>query len=180
MIAIIITIALIILALFYGILTYKKLLFLRNTVNKSWNELASNINLRFNYLAKFIVLMQRVINEKSLLQKAANALSYARESQHKGTIIFANNELNKIINDLFLLYEKYDIAKIDEEKIYLNLNALSEKILVLRQDYNLAVKNYNDKVNLYPSKIIALIGRFKPDMYYEVNVSMKKKEIESL
>ncbi len=180
MIAIIIICALIILAIVYSVLTYKKLVSLKLKIRGAWKALDASLNERFSLLPKFIILLQRIApSEKDTLQKGVDAICYANGAKNKANKIAADRVLRDVIDDLFNIYKNYEADKQDSERLYPSLYILTEKISSLRQGYNLAVKEYNDKVLKYPSKIIALLSHHKADIYYEVDVS-KKEEIDSL
>ena len=181
MTSIVIVCLLIVGAIVYSVYAYKTLTTLRRRVKTSWELLDKALYDRFSLLPKFIVILQRLApDKKDILQKGVEAVCYANASKNKADKITSDIVLRSVIDDLFNIYMNYEAEKHDSERIYPNLYILTEKISSLRQGYNLAVKEYNDKVLKYPSKIIAMIGRFKPDIYYEVQISGKKEEIDSL
>lgn len=181
MIAIIIVCILIVLAIVYSIMTYKKLVTLRRNVANTWKTLNTSLDERFQILTKYIILLQQVATErKDVLQKAVDSIYYANASKNKADKIAADTVLRNVINELFSMYNEFDADKYDNERVYPSLYIITERISAFRQAYNLAVKAYNDKVLKYPSKIIAFIGRFKPEIYYEASVTSKKEEVESL
>lgn len=181
MIAIIIIIGLVIFAIIYSILTYKKIVKAKIDIRKAWHELDASLKEKFNLLPRYIILLQRIaFDQKATLQKAADTISYYKSAKNKADKIASDVILNNVINDLFTIYQEKNVELQDSEKINFKFHVLTEQISSLRQNYNLKVKKYNDKVLKGLSKIIALLGHFKPDIYYEVNISNNKEEIDSL
>ncbi len=181
MTAIIIVVGLIFIAIIYCFWTYRKLALNKRKIKKAWQALDTSLRERFNILVKYIALMQKFAPlQKDVWQKSVDAITYANNAKNKIDLIYADMIVNNTIDDLFAIYDEANVKEYDDDHVYGNLYAVTEKISSLRQTYNIAVKNYNDLVLNGPSKIIALLGRFKPETYYEGNISNKDKEIDTL
>ena len=93
----------------------------------------------------------------------------------------ANGELTNAISKLFALAESYPDLKANTNFMSLQseLSETENKIAAARQFYNDTVLLYNNKVQMFPSNIVAGLFKFKEEVFYEVdeterqNVSVK-------
>ena len=88
----------------------------------------------------------------------------------------ASKEVSTALNKLFALAEAYPDLKANENFTSLQ-NALSEtedKISYARQFYNDNVMNYKNKIEMFPSNIVAGIFNFKPEPFFEATEEERK------
>ena len=81
----------------------------------------------------------------------------------------ANGELSGALNKLFALAESYPDLKANTNFLDLqnNLKETEDKISYARQFYNDAVLKYKNKLEIFPSNIVAGIFSFKPEPFFE-------------
>ncbi|MDD3341912.1 MAG: LemA family protein, partial [Bacilli bacterium] len=89
----------------------------------------------------------------------------------------ANNALTGALSKLFALAEAYPDLKANTNFLDLqaSLKETEDKIAYARQFYNDAVLSYKNKLELFPSNIIASMFGFKPEEFFEASV--KEKEV---
>ena len=75
------------------------------------------------------------------------------------------------LTKLFALAESYPELKSNSnfESLQNQLQEVEEKISYARQFYNDTVLMYNNKVEVFPSNIIASMFGFKKDVFFEAN-----------
>ena len=80
------------------------------------------------------------------------------------------------LGKLFALAENYPDLKANENflKLQEDLKEIEEKIRYSRQFYNDAVLTYKNKIEMFPSNIIAGIFGFKPEPFFEANDEERK------
>ena len=85
--------------------------------------------------------------------------------------IKADGELTNAISKLFALTESYPDLKANQNFLDLqaDLKDTENKIAAARQFYNDTVLNYNNRVELFPSNLIAGLFHFKKESFFEVN-----------
>jgi len=83
----------------------------------------------------------------------------------------ANGELTKALGRLFALAEAYPDLKANTNFMQLQdeLKNTEDKIAYARQFYNDAVLKYKNKLEMFPSNIIANMFGFKPEPFFEAN-----------
>ena len=85
-------------------------------------------------------------------------------------------DLNKALSRLMVLTESYPELKANQNFLSLqaDLKDCEEKIAVARQFYNDTVLNYMNKVEMFPSNIVASMFGFKEMKYFEITEGEKE------
>ena len=88
----------------------------------------------------------------------------------------ASGELTGALNKLFALAESYPDLKANENFISLqkSLEETEDKISYARQFYNDYVMNYKNKIEMFPSNIVAGLFGFKPEPFFEASEEERK------
>ena len=83
----------------------------------------------------------------------------------------ADGELTQAITKLFALSEAYPELKANEnfKQLQSELTTTEDKISYARQFYNDIVMKYNNKIEMFPSNIVAGMFNFKTQAFFEVN-----------
>lgn len=91
--------------------------------------------------------------------------------------IDANNQVTGALNRLFALSEAYPELKANTNFLNLqnDLKDIEEKISYARQFYNDIVLTYNNKIEMFPSNIIANMFKFEKSKFFEIT-NEKEKE----
>ena len=89
---------------------------------------------------------------------------YALEKINKNKLI------NQSINKIMALAENYPELKANENFLQLSkdLTSIEDEIAQSRKYYNAVVKNYNNKVEMIPSNIIAKIAGYKSKPMFSI------------
>ena len=87
----------------------------------------------------------------------------------------ANNQLTGAMRQLFALSESYPELKADTNFLNLqsNLEETENKIASARQFYNDTVLTLNNKVEMFPSNIVANMFGFKKEAFFEAEAEAK-------
>ena len=163
-IIIIVVLVLIILSI---ISTYNELVRLRNKVKDQWSQIDVQLKRRCDLIPN---------HEKGTLEaviKARNTFLTAKSPEDE---MKASKEITTALNKLFALAEAYPDLKANENFTSLQ-NTLSEtedKISYARQFYNDNVMNYKNKIEMFPSNIVAGIFNFKPEPFFEATEEERK------
>ena len=89
----------------------------------------------------------------------------------------ASGEVTKALNKLFALSESYPDLKANENFMALqkDLKDTEDKISYARQFYNDTVLTYNNKVEMFPTNIIANIFGFKQNEFFKLDNESERK-----
>lgn len=173
-IIIIVVLVLIILSI---ISTYNELVRLRNKVKDQWSQIDVQLKRRCDLIPNLVETVKGYAkHEKGTLEaviKARNTFLTAKSPEDE---MKASKEVTNALNKLFALAEAYPDLKANENFTSLQ-NTLSEtedKISYARQFYNDNVMNYKNKIEMFPSNIVAGIFNFKPEPFFEATEEERK------
>ena len=151
---------------------YNSLVSLRNKVKDQWSQIDVQLKKRAELLPYIVETVKGYAkHEKETLEgviKARNALNTASSVEEE---MAANNQITGALNKLFALSEAYPELKANENFMSLqkDLKDVEEKISYARQFYNDTVMTYNNKVQMFPSNIIASLFGFKESKFFELD-----------
>lgn len=165
---IIIVVLAVILVFFIG--TYNSLVQLRNRVKDQWSQIDIQLKRRFDLVPNLVETVKGYTkHEKETLEEVVKARNTYQTATTPEEQMKADSELNKTLTKLFALAEAYPDLKANENFLELQteLSSIEEKISSARQFYSDSVLNYNNKVQMFPSNIIASIFGFRAEKYFE-------------
>ena len=181
MVWIVVIVIVALLALIY-VTQYNGLVKLRNKAEAAFAQIDVQLKRRAELIPNLIETVKGyAAHESSVLEAvihARNKYSTATSLEEK---IDSANEISGALNKLFALGEAYPDLKANQNFLELQtaLKDTEDKIAYARQFYNDDVKQYKNKIEMFPSNIVAGMAGFHPMPYYEIseaereNVSVK-------
>lgn len=170
MIWIVILVVVVVLIITYFITTYNGLIKLRNMVKDQWSQIDVLLKRRADLIPNLVETVKGYTkHESETLEKVIAARNKAVGAKSQEDEIKANGELTGALNKLFALAESYPDLKANTNFIDLqnNLKETEDKISYARQFYNDAVLKYKNKLESFPSNIVAGIFGFKAESFFE-------------
>ena len=171
-----------IILIFVGVLlifiasTYNSLVVLRNKVRDQWSQIEVQLKKRFDLIPNLVETVKGYAkHEKDTFKDVVEARNKFSNSTTPEEEMAASGELNKALGKLMMLTESYPELKANENFIQLqtDLKDVEEKISFARQFYNDTVLSYMNKVEMFPSNIIASMFGFKEMKYFEAGEEAK-------
>lgn len=166
----IILIVLVVLLVGYVISTYNRLVTLRNRVKDQWSQIDVQLKRRFDLIPNLVNTVKGYTKHESetleAVIKARNTYTIAVSPEDK---MNANNDLTQAISKLFALTESYPDLKANTNFMELQgeLQDTENKIATARQFYNDTVFSYNNKIELFPSNLVAKMFHFVKEAFFE-------------
>lgn len=173
----IIVIVLIILLATFLVSNYNSLVRLRNKVKDQWAQIDVQLKKRCDLIPNLVETVKGYAkHEKSTLEdviKARNTFLSASTSEEE---MKASGEITQALNKLFALSETYPELKANENFMSLqnDLRDVEEKISYARQFYNDNVMVYKNKIEMFPSNIVAGLFGFKQEPFFEASEDERK------
>ena len=167
----------IVLILLYIGSTYNSFVVLRNKVKDQWAQIDVQLKRRFDLIPNLVETVKGYAShEKDTLEAVVKARNEYLSSDTPEGKIAANNDLNKVVTKLFALAESYPELKADASfrELQTTLTETEDKISYARQFYNDVVMKYNNKVEVFPSNIVAGMFGFKTSAYF--NATEEERE----
>lgn len=151
---------------------YNSLVKLRNKVKDQWSQIDVLLKRRADLIPNLVETVKGYASHESetleAVVAARNKVVGAKSTEDE---IKANGELTQALGRLMAVVESYPDLKANAN--FMNLqNELSEtedKIQYARQFYNDAVLVYKNKIEMFPSNIIAGMFNFKPEAFFEID-----------
>ena len=174
LIVILVVIALILL---YVMGTYNNLVILRNRVKDQWSQIEVLLKRRADLIPNLVETVKGyAAHESGTLEAVISARNSALSAKTTEEEIKASGEMTQALGRLFALAESYPELKANTNFLDLqsNLKETEDKISMARQFYNDTVLGYKNKLEMFPSNIIAGIFNFKPEQFFEATEAEKE------
>lgn len=176
------TISLVVLGvLFVGVIylvaTYNGLVSLRNRVREAWSDIQVQMKRRYDLIPNLIETVKGYASHESgTLEKVIQARNMAMANN--GTPAEqakSENILSGTLKSLFALSENYPDLKANQNFLRLQeeLTDTENKIKASRRYYNGNVLALNNKVEMFPTNIIAAMFSFKKAVFFELDEEEK-------
>lgn len=163
------------------IFSYNSLVGLRNNAKKAFSGIDVQLKRRVDLIPNLIESVKGYMtHEKQVLENVTKARTSVMNATSNGGlngIAKSDGELNTALKSLFAVAENYPTLKANENFIQLQ-NQLSEtedQIAASRRIYNENSTDLNNKIEMFPSKIIASIFGFTKSELFEATVDERKK-----
>lgn len=175
---IIIPIALVILLLIWGVVTYNRLITERLKVQTQWSQIDVVLKQRFELIPNLLETVKGyAAHEKEALQAVTDARSrYLSAADPEGQMN-ASTELSGAMSRLMAVAESYPELKANQNYLHLQqqLSAMEEKLANYRQFYNDTVLRYDRLLETVPTNLIAKMFHFKKEEFFKVEEAEKTK-----
>lgn len=165
---IVIIVAALVIASLIGI--YNSLVRSRNKVDNSWKQIDVQLKRRHDLIPNLVEMVKDYMSyEQEVLQNVTKARSQAMQAQGPADSAKAENMLTGALKSLFAVAENYPDLKANQNVSQLQeeLTSTENKIAFARQLYNDMVMNFNNRVQTFPSNVIAGAFGFKTREYFE-------------
>ena len=115
-------------------------------------------------------------HEKNTLEEITELRNTTYDKMSNDEKIKANEHLSKSINRIMVLAESYPDLKASENFINLSkeLSNVEDEIANSRKYYNAVVRIFNNKVQMFPSNLIARLIGYTPKAMFEASEDERK------
>ncbi len=168
-------------AIFYFIGTYNGLVALRNQVKNAWSQIDIQLKRRYDLIPNLVNTVKGYMkHESEIFTKLAAARSAAQAATTPGAVAAANNEITASLRQLFAVVENYPDLKANQNMLDLQeeLTATENKISFARQNYNDNVMTFNNKIESFPSNMIAGMFQFQKAEFFEVENAAERQNVK--
>jgi len=180
-----IIILLVIIALIIVIIAmYNGLIRLKNRVDEAWSDIDVQLKRRHNLIPNLVETVKGyAAHESSTFEKVTKARAEAMSAQGKGDAkaqAQAENMLSSTLKSIFALSENYPELKANTNFLELQ-NELSDtenKIQAARRFYNGNVRDFNTKLEIFPTNVLAGMLGFKSRDYFEIENEEERKNVD--
>jgi len=158
---------------------FNSLVRLRNQVKNAWSQIDVQLKRRHDLIPNLIETAKGYMkHERETLQSLTEARSRAMGADGIGEKIKAEGQLSEAMGKFFVVVENYPDLKASQNFLALQeeLSTTENRIAYSRQGYNDQVLFLNNKIQMFPSSIIAGMFHFKEEEFFEIE-DIKEKEV---
>jgi LemA protein len=151
---------------------YNGLVRLRNQVKNAWSQIDVQLKRRYDLIPNLVETVKGYAShERETFESVTKARQQAiNVSGSVAEQAKAENFLSQTLRSLFAVAEAYPDLKANQNFLALQeeLTSTENKISFARQYYNDAALNLNNKVEMFPSNIVASMFNFAKAEFFEV------------
>ena len=154
---------------------YNSLVKLEKKIKQAESGIDVYLNQRFDLIPNLVECVKGYAkHEKEIFEN----ITKMRMEYMQNKDIEKGQELNNNINKLMAIAENYPDLKASEQFLNLQkqLTKMESQLQAARRIYNIEVTNYNTKISVVPSNIIASMFNFKEAKLFEIE-ELKKENI---
>ncbi len=160
---------------------YNSLISSKIKIDNAWSQIDVQLQRRFDLIPNFIETVKGYAEYESetfeKITKLRTAWANAGTVSEKAEL---DNQLSSTLKNIMAVSENYPELKANQ-----NFSELSEelrntenKISFSRQFYNDTVTAYNEKLQIFPSNIIANMFNFKPREFFKTDSDEVRKNVK--
>lgn len=152
------------------ILTYNGLIQSRNHVEEAWSDIEVQLKRRYDLIPNIVETVKAYAKHEEgvftkVTQARANAMSAKSPEEHAK----AENMLTDTLKSLFAVAESYPQLQAAGNFLHLQqeLSDAEDKIQASRRFYNGNVRDFNTKLQVFPTNLIANMLGFKARDFFD-------------
>ncbi len=158
-------------------LTYNGLVTARMRVKEAWAGIDVQLKRRFDLIPNLVETVKGYAShEKTVFENVTKARTAAMAGGSVAEQAEANNMLTGALKSLFAVAEAYpDLkAQANFQQLQSELSDTEDKIAYARQFYNTNVLDYNTKIQVFPTVLIAGMFGFKAEEFFEAEEAARE------
>lgn len=155
-----------------GITIYNSLVKMRTQAQGAWADIDVQLKRRWDLIPNLVETVKGYAShEKDTLEAVINARNRAMSASGPADKAQAENMLSGALKSLFALSEAYPQLRAVESFTSLQgtLGEIEDAVQNSRRYYNAVVRDYNTKVEQFPSVLVANAFRFQKEEFFELD-----------
>jgi LemA protein len=176
--ALYIVIGIVVLLVLWAIVTYNRLIGLRNQTLNGWKQIDVQLKRRHDLIPNLVNTVRGEMEfERDTLTQVVEARAKAVTATGPADAAKKEGELSQALGRLFALAENYPTLKANEnvKALQEELTSTENKIGFARQFYNDIATKFNTSQQTFPSNLIASSFGFKPSELFEITAPAERE-----
>ncbi|MBC8216996.1 MAG: LemA family protein [Planctomycetes bacterium] len=169
---------LILLVILFVVGVYNALVRLRNQVDNSWSQIDVQLKRRHDLIPNLIETAKGYMkHERETFEEITKARSAAMGAGNVADSAKAEGALGEALSKFMLVVENYPDLKANQNFLSLQeeLTSTENKISFARQSYNDQVLGFNNKIQMFPSNIVAGMFAFTKRDFFEIEDAAQRE-----
>lgn len=163
------------------VLTYNSLIQFRNRVDEAWSDIEVQLKRRYDLIPNLVDTVKGYArHEEGVFSKVTEARTSAMSAKTPAEHAQAENMLSQTLKSLFAVAEAYPQLQAAGNFLDLqqNLTDAEDKIQASRRFYNANLRDFNTKLQVFPTNVIAgSFGFTKRDFYDAPDVAAEPPQV---
>jgi LemA protein len=154
-----------------AVVLYNALASLRVRADAAWADIDAQLKRRYDLIPNLVETVKGYAShEKGVFENVTELRSQAIAAQGPAEQAKAENMLTQALRSVFAVAENYPELRASENfgQLQGTLAEIEDNIQKARRYYNAVVRDYNTKVHVVPSSIIASLFSFRDREYFEL------------
>jgi len=156
--------------LLWAVLAFNRLVRLRNQVRTAWADIDVQLLRRHDLVPQLVSAVQAYAgHERAVLEAVTTLRAQALAQSSRPRLAQTEDALEQALGRLFALREAYPDLKASENfaQLQRDLVEVEEQLQYARRFYNGAVRDYNDATQRVPDLVVARLGGFAAEEFFE-------------
>jgi LemA protein len=178
LIALGIVLAIIVVVVLFVIAIYNALVRLRNQVDNAWSQIDVQLKRRHDLIPNLVETAKGYMkHERETFEAITQARAAAMGAKNVTEASKAEGQLADALSKFMLVVENYPDLKANQNFLSLQeeLTSTENKIAFARQSYNDQVLFFNNKIQMFPSNIVAGGFGFTKRDFFEVESAAERE-----
>jgi len=176
--ALIVILAVVVLFIFIVVGMYNSLVGLRVQADNAWADIDVQLKRRYDLIPNLVETVKGYAgHEKDTLEGVVAARNSAMSAVGPAAKAESEGMLTQALRQVFALAEAYPQLRAVEtfSQLQQTLNQIEDTIQNARRYYNAVVRDFNTKIQQFPSNIVAGIFNFKPREFFEISAPAERE-----
>jgi LemA protein len=177
MIILLVILVLLVFAILFIIGVYNTLVGLRNQVDNAWSQIDVQLKRRHDLIPNLVETAKGYMkHERGTFEAITNARAQAMGAKSVSEAAKAEGALGEALSKFLLVVENYPDLKANQNFLALQeeLASTENRIAFSRQAYNDQVLFFNNKIQMFPSNIVAGMFAFTKRDFFETPEAEKE------
>jgi LemA protein len=161
----------------WGVVSFNRFIRGSQFVREAWSGIDVQLKRRYDLVPALVETVKGYReHERKLFEEIADMRSRCMSAEGVREKGEAENGLTRAIRSLFAVAEAYPQLKASENFLGLqkNLSEIEDQIQLARRYYNGTVRNYNIRVESFPSMLVAGLCGFRRADFFEIEYATER------
>ncbi len=157
---------------------YNALIRFRNQVDNAWSQIDVQLKRRHDLIPNLVETAKGYMkHERGTFEAITNARSQAMGAKTVAEASKAEGALGEALSKFMLVVENYPDLKANQNflSVQEELTGTENRIAFARQSYNDQVLFFNNKIQMFPSNIIAGMFSFGKRDFFEIEIAAERE-----
>ena len=174
----IIIVAVVVLSALFVIGIYNALIRLRNQVDNAWSQIDVQLKRRHDLIPNLVETARGYMkHERGTFEAITEARSRAMGAKTVSEASKAEGALGEALSKFMLVVENYPDLKANQNFLAVQeeLTGTENRISFARQSYNDQVLFFNNKIQMFPSNVVANMFNFSKRDFFELETGAERE-----